>query len=53
MGTDVLGIANQGASFGFDDLTFSGNDIMIDSTTIATLSGVNTASLTASDFAFA
>ncbi|WP_353932952.1 esterase-like activity of phytase family protein [Okeanomitos corallinicola TIOX110] len=51
MGTDVLGIANQGADFGFDDLIFTGNDIMIGGQTIAILNGVNTSSLTVADFA--
>ncbi|WP_353932954.1 5'-nucleotidase C-terminal domain-containing protein [Okeanomitos corallinicola TIOX110] len=50
MGVDVLGIANQ--SFGFDDLTLTGNDIMIGATTIATLNGVDTSGLTAANFAF-
>ncbi|TAF07825.1 MAG: glycerophosphodiester phosphodiesterase [Nostocales cyanobacterium] len=52
MGADVLGIAGQGAGFDFSDLTFSGNSIMIGATTVATLNGVNTASLTAANFAF-
>ncbi|NET71776.1 MAG: bifunctional metallophosphatase/5'-nucleotidase [Sphaerospermopsis sp. SIO1G2] len=52
MGVDVLGIQNQGADFGFDDLILGGNEIMIGSQTIATLNGVDTASLTAADFAF-
>jgi glycerophosphoryl diester phosphodiesterase len=52
MGTDVLGIGGQGAGFGFDDLTLTGNSIAIGTTTIAILNGVNTATLTAANFAF-
>ncbi|MEB3150144.1 MAG: hypothetical protein VKL60_14120, partial [Sphaerospermopsis sp.] len=52
MGTDVLGIAGQGTGFGFDDLTLSGNSIVINGTTVAVLNGVNTATLTAANFAF-
>ncbi|GCL37191.1 glycerophosphoryl diester phosphodiesterase [Sphaerospermopsis reniformis] len=52
MGTDVLGIAGQGANFGFDDLTLSGNNIAIGATTVVILNGVNTANLTAANFAF-
>lgn len=52
MGTDVLGIAGQGANFGFDDLTLSGNSIIINGKTVAVLNGVNTANLTADNFAF-
>jgi glycerophosphoryl diester phosphodiesterase len=52
MGTDVLGIAGQGAGFGFDDLTLSGNSVAIGATTVAILNGVNTATLTAANFAF-
>ncbi|MFM6121657.1 MAG: alkaline phosphatase, partial [Sphaerospermopsis kisseleviana] len=52
MGTDVLGIAGQGAGFGFDDLTLTGNSIAIGATTVAILNGVNTATLTAANFAF-
>jgi glycerophosphoryl diester phosphodiesterase len=51
-GFDVLGIGGQGANFDFDDLTLTGNSIMIGSTTIAMLTGVNTTSLTAANFAF-
>ncbi|NET73524.1 MAG: hypothetical protein F6K62_22075 [Sphaerospermopsis sp. SIO1G2] len=50
IGVDVIGIQNQGADFGFDDLILGGNDIMIGGTTIATLSGFDTSSLTAADF---
>jgi glycerophosphoryl diester phosphodiesterase len=52
MGTDVLGISGQGAGFGFDNLTLTGDSIMIGEKTIAMLTGVNTSSLTAADFAF-
>ncbi|MEB3148202.1 MAG: 5'/3'-nucleotidase SurE, partial [Sphaerospermopsis sp.] len=52
MGTDVLGIGGQGAGFAFDDLTLSGNSIAIGATTVAILNGVNTANLTAANFAF-
>nr|WP_016949599.1 esterase-like activity of phytase family protein [Anabaena sp. PCC 7108] len=52
MGTDVLGISGQGAGFGFDDLTLSGNSIMIGATTVAILKGVDTTGLTADNFAF-
>jgi Ca2+-binding RTX toxin-like protein len=52
MGTDVLGIGGQGAGFGFDDLTLNGNNIAIGATTVAILNGVNTATLTAANFAF-
>ncbi|WP_422665610.1 5'-nucleotidase C-terminal domain-containing protein [Anabaena sp. PCC 7938] len=52
IGTDVLGIGGQGAGFDFSDLTLSGNNIAIGTTTVATLNGVNTSSLTAANFAF-
>ncbi|MBD2629246.1 alkaline phosphatase [Trichormus variabilis] len=52
IGTDVLGIAAQGAGFDFADLTLSGNSIAVGSTTIAILTGVNTTSLTAANFVF-
>ncbi|WP_016949600.1 alkaline phosphatase PhoX [Anabaena sp. PCC 7108] len=52
MGTDVLGISGQGAGFGFDDLTLSGDSIMIGATTVAILKGVDTTGLTADNFAF-
>ncbi len=51
-GEDVIGVAGQGANFGFDDLGFSGNDILIGDKAIATLIGVDTNTLTAEDFAF-
>ncbi len=52
IGTDVLGIGGQGAGFDFADLTLSGNSIAVGSTTIAILTGINTTSLTAANFAF-
>ncbi|MEA5583493.1 choice-of-anchor I family protein [Nodularia harveyana UHCC-0300] len=52
MGTDVLGIASQGAGFGFDNLTLTGDSIMIGATTVAMLNGVDTTGLTADNFAF-
>ncbi|MTJ51999.1 phytase [Anabaena sp. UHCC 0253] len=52
IGTDVLGISGQGAGFDFSDLTLNGNSIAIGTTTVATLSGVSTSSLTAANFAF-
>ena len=35
---------------GFNDLTFSGNDILYNSEVLATLTGVDTTTLTSSDF---
>ncbi len=52
MGIDVLGINGQGQSFGFKDLTLTNNDIIINGNTIATLIGVNTSTLTVSNFSF-
>ncbi|MTJ13649.1 DUF839 domain-containing protein [Anabaena sp. UHCC 0187] len=52
IGTDVIGIAGKGVSFGFSNLTLSGNNIAIGDTVIATLTGVNTNTLTAANFAF-
>ncbi len=49
-GTDVLGF--KGASFGFADLIRTGETIGFGGNTIATLTGVNTASLTAANFSF-
>jgi FtsP/CotA-like multicopper oxidase with cupredoxin domain len=51
-GIDVIGIGGQGTGFGFEDLTRSGNNILIGSKTIATLIGVNTASLSPNNFVF-
>lgn len=51
-GTDILGIAAQGAGFDFTDLSFSGSNILVGTTTIATLTGVTTSTLTATDFVF-
>jgi 3-phytase/alkaline phosphatase D len=53
MGADVLGISVQGQSFAFKDLVLTNNDIIINGNTIATLIGVNTSTLTASNFSFA
>ncbi|KRH96712.1 calcium-binding protein [Cylindrospermopsis sp. CR12] len=53
IGTDVLGIRGQVQGFGFKDLTLTNNDIIINGNTIATLIGVNTSTLTASNFVFA
>ncbi|MEA5583313.1 alkaline phosphatase [Nodularia harveyana UHCC-0300] len=52
IGTDVLGIAGQGANFSFDNLTLTGDSIMIGGTTLAILNGVDTTGLTADNFAF-
>jgi hypothetical protein len=51
-GTDVIGIMNQEMGIGFADLSFSGNSIALDGNTFATLTGVNTSTLTAADFVF-
>jgi secreted PhoX family phosphatase len=50
IGTDVLGVS--GASFKFADLARTGNSIAFGGTTLATLTGVDTSTLTASNFAF-
>ncbi|PSB56132.1 alkaline phosphatase PhoX [Chamaesiphon polymorphus] len=50
LGTDVLGIS--GSSLKFADLTRTGNNIAIGGNTIATLTGVDTTTLTAANFAF-
>jgi serralysin len=50
IGTDVLGVS--GASFKFADLTRTGNSIAFGGNTLATLTGVDTSTLTASNFAF-
>ena len=49
-GTDVIGIANQGVNF--DALNLSGNTIVLNDITFATLVGVDTSTLTAADFVF-
>jgi serralysin len=49
IGTDVLGIS--GSSLKFADLTRTGNNIAIGGNTIATLTGVDTTTLTAANFA--
>ncbi|BFM38259.1 esterase-like activity of phytase family protein [Synechocystis sp. LKSZ1] len=51
-GTDVIGIANQGASVDFSDLSFSGNNIVLNGVTFATLTGIQTNTLTAASFVF-
>ena len=54
-GTDILGIAGQGAGFDFADLSFSGSNILvggIDGITIATVTGITTNTLTAANFTF-
>lgn len=50
-GTDVIGIS--GSSFTFADLTRTGNTIAFGGNTLATLTGVDTSTLTASNFSFA
>ncbi len=49
-GVDVIGIANQGASF--NDLTLSGNSISLNGVSFATLIGIQTETLTADNFVF-
>ena len=51
-GTDSIKIQGLGAAFGFNDLTRTGNDIKIGGFIVATLTGVDTSSLTASNFQF-
>ena len=51
-GTDLIKIQGLGAAFGFNNLTRSGNDIAINNSVIATLTGVDTSTLTASNFQF-
>jgi alkaline phosphatase len=51
IGTDVIGIS--GASFKFADLTRTGNAIAYGGTILATLTGVDTSTLTSANFAFA
>jgi glycerophosphoryl diester phosphodiesterase len=53
IGTDVLGISGQGSNFGFNNLTLTNSDIIINGNKVATLTGINTSTLTASNFAFA
>jgi Ca2+-binding RTX toxin-like protein len=52
VGTDVLGVMNQGPTFDFSDLSFSGNDILVNGKAIATLSGIATTGLTTANFVF-
>jgi len=52
VGTDVLGISGQGQNFGFGNLTLTNDNIIINGNIIATLIGVNTSTLTASNFSF-
>jgi phosphodiesterase/alkaline phosphatase D-like protein/predicted AlkP superfamily pyrophosphatase or phosphodiesterase len=49
LGTDVLGFTG---GVKFADLTRTGNNIALDGNTIATLTGVDTSALTATNFAF-
>jgi 2',3'-cyclic-nucleotide 2'-phosphodiesterase (5'-nucleotidase family)/predicted extracellular nuclease len=51
-GVDVIGIMNQGAGVSFASLSFTGNSIALNGDTFATLTGVNTTTLTAADFVF-
>jgi Ca2+-binding RTX toxin-like protein len=51
-GVDVLGIMSQGVGVGFANLSFTGNSIALNGDTFATLTGVNTSTLTAADFVF-
>ena len=46
-GKDVIGLSG---GIGFSDLTFSGSDIIFGSETLATLTGVDTTSLSEADF---
>ena len=50
IGTDVLGFS--GASFKFDQLIRTGDTIAFGGSTIATLSGIDTSTLTSSNFSF-
>jgi 2',3'-cyclic-nucleotide 2'-phosphodiesterase (5'-nucleotidase family) len=52
-GTDTLQLNGLGAAFGIGNLTLSGNNIAIGSSVIATLTGVETSSLTTANFKFA
>ena len=49
-GTDVIGLIASGASFG--QLTRTGSTIALNGVTLATLTGIDTTSLTAANFAF-
>lgn len=49
-GTDVIGLIGSGTNFA--GLTRSGNDISLGATVLATLTGVDTTTLTAANFAF-
>jgi hypothetical protein len=51
-GTDVLGIAGQGAGVNFASLTRTGNSISLNGDVFATLNGFDTTTLTAADFVF-
>jgi len=51
-GVDVIGIMGQGAGINFASLTRTGNSIALNGDTFATLTGVNTTTLTAADFVF-
>ena len=50
VGTDVIGLTGSGATFG--QLNRSGNTISLNGSTLATLTGIDTTSLTASSFVF-
>ena len=52
-GTDMIQLNGLGAAFGIGNLTLSGNNIAIGSSVIATLTGVETSSLTTANFKFA
>ena len=52
-GTDLIQLNGLGAAFGIGNLTLSGNNIAIGSSVIATLTGVETSSLTTANFKFA
>lgn len=53
VGTDVIGFQGAGAGVNFNSLVRTGNSIAFGGVTIATFTGVDTTSLTASSFAFA
>jgi alkaline phosphatase len=52
-GTDLIGFQGAGAGVGFAQLILNGNTIALGGNTLATLTGVNTATLTATNFVFA